>query len=85
MNGVDPKTNSTIYHTDIIFGLLDRHAMVYLDAFQNKTERAELVREMSEDGRKIIELTEKEMRCFCANVVQVKDLDHKELCVLMSE
>lgn len=35
MQGIEPVKNKTIYHTDVMFGLLDRHALVYLDGIRN--------------------------------------------------
>jgi hypothetical protein len=85
INGIDPVSKTPIYHTDVMFALLDQHVICCLDAITDPAERASLVQEMREGGRTIIDISHFEMTQMCGNMVQVKDGKTGELCVLMSQ
>lgn len=61
INGFDPATKTRIYHTDVMFALLDQHVICCLDAITDKAEREALIQEMEEGGRTIIDISHFEM------------------------
>ena len=85
INGFDPVTKTRIYHTDVLFALLDKHVVCCLDTIFDPVEREALLREMQEGGRKVVNISNYEMTQMCGNMVQVKDGKTGELCILMSQ
>lgn len=85
INGKDPASKTPIYHTDVMFAMLDQHIVCCLDAIVDPEEKNILLKEMEEGGRKVINISHYEMTQMCGNMVQVKDGKTGELCVLMSQ
>ena len=73
INGFDPVTKTRIYHTDVMFAMLDKHIVCCLDAIVDPIEKEALLREMQEGGRKVVNISNYEMTQMCGNMVQVKD------------
>ena len=69
INGRDPRTDTPIYHTDVMFALLDEHVVCCLDAITDPVERELLIEEMEEGGRTIIDISHYEMTQMCGNMV----------------
>lgn len=81
---MDPVSHTPIYHTDVMFAMLDQHVVCCLDAIEDLMEREALIREMEEGGRTILDISHYEMTQMCGNMVQVKD-SCGQLCILMSQ
>lgn len=85
INSIDPVSKTPIYHTDVMFAMLDQHVVCCLDAIADPQERSKLIEEMGEGGRTIVNISYQEMTQMCGNMVQVKDSKTAELCILMSQ
>jgi len=78
------REGGSIYHTNVMLAMLDRHAVCCLDSVVDPKESSELVKELAEGGRQVILLSHDEMGEMCGNMIQVKNAEDK-LCVIMSD
>ena len=60
-----------IYHTNVVMCVADKFAVICLDTIDDKDERLQVVRTLSETGKEIIEITEDQKQRFAGNMLQV--------------
>ena len=80
---VDGKRKE-IYHTNVMMCLAETFAIVCLDSIDDKRERKNLLKNLKEDGKQIIVITEEQVNNFAGNMLQVRGLDD-EMFLVMSQ
>ena len=60
-----------IYHTNVMLSVGETFAVVCLEAIDDKKERKNLLKNLKEDTKEIIIITENQMRHFAGNILQV--------------
>jgi hypothetical protein len=73
-----------IYHTNVMMCLAETFAVICLDAIDDKKERKNIVKQLREDGKEIVAISEKQVNSFAGNMLQVKGAEGK-LCLVMSD
>ncbi|WP_290698885.1 citrulline utilization hydrolase CtlX [Lacinutrix sp.] len=73
-----------IYHTNVMMCLAETFAVICLDTIDDKKERKNVIKNLIEDGKEIIKITEAQVNNFAGNMLQVKGKDDK-LYVIMSQ
>lgn len=73
-----------IYHTNVMMALAENFAVVCLQAIDDKKERKQLVKELKEDGKEVISITEEQVIHFAGNMLQVIGADDKRFMVMSS-
>ena len=73
-----------IYHTNVMMCLAETFAVVCLDAIDDKKERKNLAKQLREDGKEIIVISENQVNSFAGNMLQLNDNAGK-LYLVMSE
>lgn len=68
-----------IYHTNVMMAIGEEFAIICLDSIDDKKERKEVVRQLTESGKKIIKISESQMHHFAGNMLQVKGKDNSYL------
>lgn len=78
--GYTPKTfnsqaydNTPVYHTNVLMSIGTRFAVVCLNAIAEGHEKNEVVNGLENSNREIIEISEEQMFCFGANVLEVRN------------
>ena len=71
-----------IYHTNVMMCLAEQFSVICLDAIDDKKERKLVVKNLKQDGKSIIEITEAQMHQFAGNMLQVKDSDNQRYLVM---
>ncbi|WP_299227661.1 citrulline utilization hydrolase CtlX [uncultured Psychroserpens sp.] len=61
-----------IYHTNVMMCLAEKFSVICLDSIDDKKERKNVVKNLKDDGKQIIEITEAQMHQFAGNMLQVK-------------
>jgi hypothetical protein len=61
-----------IYHTNVMMCLAEKFAVICLDTIDDKKERKNVIKNLKEDGKAIIEITEDQMHQFAGNMLQVR-------------
>lgn len=73
-----------IYHTNVMMCIGETFAVICLSSIDDKKERKNVIKHLKEDGKEIIDITEKQVNNFAGNMLQVKGTDD-ELFLIMSQ
>ena len=73
-----------IYHTNVMMCLAEKFSVICLDTIDDKKERKNVLKNLKQDGKEIIEITEKQMHSFAGNMLQVMGQDNKRYLVMSS-
>jgi len=73
-----------IYHTNVMMALGETFAVICLASIDDKKERKNVIKHLKEDGKEIIDITEKQVSNFAGNMLQVKGREEK-LFIVMSQ
>lgn len=60
-----------IYHTNVMMAIGKTWAVVCLEAIHNDVERIDVVNNLTNSGKKIIEITISQMINFCGNIIEL--------------
>lgn len=71
-----------IYHTNVMMCLAENFAIICLDSIDDKKERNNIVKHLKNDGKEIIEITEKQVNKFAGNMLQVKGHNDERYLVM---
>lgn len=78
---VDGK-RTPIYHTNVMMCLGETFAVICLSCIDDKKERKNVIKHLKEDGKEIIDITEKQVNNFAGNMLQVKGNDDKRYLIM---
>ncbi len=73
-----------IYHTNVMMCLGEEFAIVCLDSIDDLQERENLVEQLEETNKEIIEISEEQKEQFAGNMLQVLGSDDQRLVVMSS-
>ncbi|MEP0987058.1 arginine deiminase-related protein [Ekhidna sp.] len=73
-----------IYHTNVMMCLGEEFAVVCLDSIDDLEERENLVEQLEETDKEIIEISEEQKEQFAGNMLQVLGSDDQRLVVMSS-
>ena len=78
------KNEKLIYHTNVMFCLADKFAIVCLEAIQTADEKRQVKSKLEETNHEIIEISKNQLHHFCANCLQLQN-KKGELFLIMSD
>ena len=73
-----------IYHTNVMMCVAETFAVICLDAIDDKKEKKNVLKHLKEDGKHVIDISEKQMHRFAGNMLQVQGAND-ELFLVMSK
>jgi hypothetical protein len=73
-----------IYHTNVMMCIAEEFAVICLDAIDDKKERKFIVKQLKQDGKEIISISEGQMHQFAGNMLQLRG-DSDQRYLVMSE
>jgi len=71
-----------IYHTNVMMALSENYAIICLDSIDNKKERKQIIKNLLEDGKEIIKITEEQVNNFAGNMLQVMGDDNTRYTIM---
>ena len=71
-----------IYHTNVMMALGEHIAIVCLDSIDDKKEKKLVIKNLKEDKKEIIEISEEQMHQFAGNMLQVKGANESKYMVM---
>ena len=71
-----------IYHTNVMMCLAETFAVICLETIDDKKERKIVLKNLTEDNKEIIKITEEQMANFAGNMLQVKGKDDKRYLIM---
>lgn len=76
------ETRKAIYHTNVMMCIGETFAVICLSSIDDKKERKLVVKHLKEDGKAIIDITEKQVNCFAGNMLQVKGANNESYLIM---
>ena len=73
-----------IYHTNVMMCVAEQYAIVCLAAIDDKKERKNVVKQLKENGKEVIDITEIQVNSFAGNMLQVKGTNEQQFLVMSS-
>lgn len=73
-----------IYHTNVMMALGEEYAVICLDCIDDKQERKNVLKNLKEDGKEVITITEDQVNSFAGNMMQVSN-DKGNRILVMSD
>ena len=73
-----------IYHTNVMMCVAETFAVICLDSIDDKKERKSVVKQLKQDDKEIISITEAQMHQFAGNMLQVRG-ENEQRYLIMSE
>ncbi|MCB0475404.1 MAG: amidinotransferase, partial [Flavobacteriaceae bacterium] len=71
-----------IYHTNVIMCLGEDFAIICLDCIDDKDERKNVLKNLKDDGKEVIVITEEQVVQFAGNMLNVKNSEGKRFVVM---
>ena len=71
-----------IYHTNVMMSVGDKFVIICLDSIDDAFERQNVVEQIQNSGKEIIEITENQMQNFAGNMLQVSNLKGEKFLVM---
>ena len=71
-----------IYHTNVMMALGEHIAIVCLDTIDDKKEKKLVLKNLKEDKKEIIAISEKQMHHFAGNMLQVKGANESKYMIM---
>lgn len=71
-----------IYHTNVMMCLGQAFAVICLSSIDDKKERKNVIKHLKEDGKDIIDISEKQLSNFAGNMLEVKGKDSKPYLIM---
>lgn len=76
------EVRKAIYHTNVMLCVGDSFVVICLSCIDNKKERKAVLKHLQEDGKDIIDISEKQVSAFAGNMLQVKGGDNQSYLVM---
>jgi hypothetical protein len=71
-----------IYHTNVMMCLAETFAVICLASIDDKKERKHVVKNLKEDGKEVIDITEAQVNNFAGNMLQVRGANNERFLVM---
>ncbi|MCH2032159.1 MAG: arginine deiminase-related protein [Tenacibaculum sp.] len=71
-----------IYHTNVMMCLAETFAVICLASIDDKKERKNVVKNLKDDGKEVIDITEAQVNNFAGNMLQVRGANDERFLVM---
>lgn len=78
------EKREAIYHTNVMMCIAETFAIVCLEAIDDKKEKKELIKQLKNDNKEVIAITEKQVVQFAGNMLQVKGREEQRFLIMSS-
>ncbi|SJZ93300.1 citrulline utilization hydrolase CtlX [Sediminibacterium ginsengisoli] len=79
------RNGNLIYHTNVMMCVADKYAIICTDTIADLAEREQVLRQLEENGKKIITISLAQMDHFAGNMLQVHNKDGQAFLVMSSQ
>lgn len=69
------ETSHTFFYTNIVMSIAEKFALVALDLIPNPEQREQVISNLTDSGKEIIDVSPEQTRCFLANATNLKGTD----------
>ena len=71
-----------IYHTNVMMAIAENYAIICADAIDDISERENILKELKNDGKEIIYISEKQVENFLGNAIELKNKEGRSILVM---
>jgi hypothetical protein len=71
-----------IYHTNVMMCMAETFAVICLATIDDKKEKKNVLKHLKEDGKQVIDISEKQMHNFAGNMLQVRGKNDEKFLVM---
>jgi len=71
-----------IYHTNVMMCLAENFAVICLDSIDDKKERKNVLKQLKQDGKEVVVITEEQLTQFAGNMLQVRNNTGKKFMIM---
>ncbi|GAA0873492.1 arginine deiminase-related protein [Gangjinia marincola] len=71
-----------IYHTNVMMCIAEEFAVICLDTIDDAKEKKHVIKQLKQDGKEIITITENQMHQFAGNMLQVRGREDRKYLVM---
>ena len=79
------ENGGEIYHTNVMMCVADQYVVICLDSIRDAAERDNVFDTINDSGKKIIEISYKQMNQFAGNMLQVENKSGQRYLVMSSQ
>ena len=79
------ENDNEIYHTNVMMCVGDKFVVICLECITDTNERYEVIKAITESGKKIIEISYEQVKHFAGNMLQVENAQGEKLLVMSSQ
>lgn len=79
------RNGNLIYHTNVMMCVADSYAVICTDTISDTTEKEQVLRQLEQDGKKIITISFDQMDHFAGNMLQVHNKSGQAFLVMSSQ
>ncbi|AUC15672.1 amidinotransferase [Tenacibaculum sp. SZ-18] len=76
------RERKAIYHTNVMMCLAETFAVICLASIDDKKERKNVVKNLKDDGKEVIDITEAQVNNFAGNMLQVRGASDERFLVM---
>ncbi len=78
------QSGKAIYHTNVLMSIGEEIAIICLEAIPNPLEKKQILTNLKTGGKKLINITYKQMNAFAGNCIQLRNKDGKKFIAISS-
>lgn len=78
------QSGKAIYHTNVFMSIGEDYAIICLEAIPNPLEKARILSNLEKGGKRLINISYKQMNAFAGNCLQLRNKDGKKFIVISS-
>ena len=78
------ENDKIIYHTNVMLSIGKNIAVICAESIIDEKRRTSIINRLKSTKKEVIEISFEQMRCFCANILEVRNSED-ESCLIMSE
>lgn len=79
------SSGAPIYHTNVMMCVADKYAVICLDSIPDQTECENVLKNLTDTGKEIINISFGQMNQFAGNMLQVQNKEGKSFLVMSSQ
>lgn len=74
-----------IYHTNVMMALGSNFCVICLKSIVNEKEKNNIISQLENTGKKIIDISENQMNQFCGNILELQTIDDKKIICMSKQ
>lgn len=74
--------SNAIYHTNVLMSVLEKHIVICLETIKDEKERENVIKEIKDSSKELVDVSFKELKNFGCNIISVKNKENKTVLIM---